>query len=189
MGRRLSEEGRLAARRESYRRYREKNKDKTRLANKLWAEKNREHRREYSRTRRLVAASSDNAKRRSTRAADPEKYRRKDREKYAADPSRKRRNVYAWRKSNPEKVNATNRNRYARQVGVAGSASAEQVAARVAFFGGVCAYCGGPYQAIDHVIPISRGGTNWPANMRPACVQCNSSKHARALHEWKGRAA
>jgi hypothetical protein len=31
----------------------------------------------------------------------------------------------------------------------------------------------------DHVKPLARGGSNWPANLRPACKSCNSRKGAR----------
>lgn len=66
-----------------------------------------------------------------------------------------------------------------------GSATAEQITYRVAFFGGVCAYCRSkPYEHLDHAIPISRGGTNWPANLRPACANCNLSKHAKTPAEF-----
>jgi 5-methylcytosine-specific restriction endonuclease McrA len=36
-----------------------------------------------------------------------------------------------------------------------------------------------PYEVIDHVIPVSKGGTGWPANLRPACGRCNLAKSAR----------
>jgi 5-methylcytosine-specific restriction endonuclease McrA len=41
-----------------------------------------------------------------------------------------------------------------------------------------CAYCGlgdRPLQR-DHVIPLSRGGLDHPANVVPACGPCNSAK-------------
>lgn len=28
----------------------------------------------------------------------------------------------------------------------------------------------------DHIVPISRGGTNHPSNLQPSCRECNSSK-------------
>jgi hypothetical protein len=62
----------------------------------------------------------------------------------------------------------------------AGRATAAQIKARVEFYGGLCWICRtAPYQAIDHVKPLARGGSNWPANLRPACKSCNSRKGAR----------
>ncbi len=75
--------------------------------------------------------------------------------------------------------------RRARAAGAHGCATPEQVRQRVAFYGECCAYCGGPFQHVDHVIPLSRGGTAWPANLRPACAPCNLSKATKRLAEWR----
>lgn len=52
-----------------------------------------------------------------------------------------------------------------------------------------CHYCQEQHDNMcaDHVIPLSRGGTNDPDNLVCACVPCNSSKADRLLSEWKGR--
>lgn len=76
-----------------------------------------------------------------------------------------------------------------REKAAVGFATADQVAARVSFFGSVCVYCGAPWEHIDHVIPIARGGSKWPANLRPACGRCNRSKGSKRLVEWKGASA
>lgn len=51
-----------------------------------------------------------------------------------------------------------------------------------------CMYCGirlfGEYH-LDHIHPLSRGGTNWPENLAIACVRCNTSKNDRTLAEWQ----
>lgn len=49
-----------------------------------------------------------------------------------------------------------------------------------------CAYCGTKPARLDpdHVVPLSRGGANTPANLLPACNLCNSSKCAMTLAEW-----
>lgn len=33
---------------------------------------------------------------------------------------------------------------------------------------------------IDHVVPVSRGGTNGPSNIQPLCGECNSTKATRS---------
>lgn len=52
-----------------------------------------------------------------------------------------------------------------------------------------CAYCSERPQRMcaDHVVPLSRGGTNDPDNLVACCLPCNSSKADRLLSEWKGR--
>ena len=54
-----------------------------------------------------------------------------------------------------------------------------------------CAYCGvklSRYTAtIDHVIPLSRGGTDFKWNLVWCCKKCNQSKGSKLLSEWEGR--
>ena len=41
-----------------------------------------------------------------------------------------------------------------------------------------CAYCGQAKPLTrDHVVPISKGGTDYIGNIVPACRQCNSKKN------------
>lgn len=74
------------------------------------------------------------------------------------------------------------RERYALRLATApGTASPEAIAARIAFYGDRCWVCRAPAEQIDHVIPLSRGGSNWPANLRPICAACNQHKGARLV--------
>ena len=45
-------------------------------------------------------------------------------------------------------------------------------------------YCGRPAEALDHIRPRSRGGTDAPENLVPACAVCNSAKGSSILTEW-----
>lgn len=56
--------------------------------------------------------------------------------------------------------------------------------------GHACHYCGaeGPRMCADHVVPLSRGGTNEQDNLVACCGPCNVSKSDRLLSEWGGRA-
>ena len=50
----------------------------------------------------------------------------------------------------------------------------------------VCQYCGdkdGPFE-IDHIKPLSRGGTHRISNLAIACRICNRSKGNKTLEEW-----
>jgi hypothetical protein len=52
-----------------------------------------------------------------------------------------------------------------------------------------CRYCGSTRMPLegDHIIPLSRGGTNSFANINTACATCNRKKGTRTLEEWKGQ--
>jgi 5-methylcytosine-specific restriction endonuclease McrA len=50
---------------------------------------------------------------------------------------------------------------------------------------GKCEYCGRLATVVDHVIPVSRGGTKFLYNLAAACEDCNSSKSDLILwEEW-----
>jgi site-specific recombinase XerD len=42
--------------------------------------------------------------------------------------------------------------------------------------GSTCFYCGDPAQVVDHVAPVTHGGTNDAANLVAACTPCNMAK-------------
>jgi 5-methylcytosine-specific restriction endonuclease McrA len=47
-----------------------------------------------------------------------------------------------------------------------------------------CVYCGGPYEHIDHIMPLTLGGMNCIENLTTACARCNMSKGAKLLENW-----
>jgi len=52
-------------------------------------------------------------------------------------------------------------------------------------FGDKCYYCGGKYEQIDHIVPLSKGGAHSLDNLAPACAKCNRNKSAKLLGtEW-----
>jgi 5-methylcytosine-specific restriction protein A len=47
---------------------------------------------------------------------------------------------------------------------------------------------GAPATQVDHIVPVTHGGTHALTNMQPACKSCNSSKQAgprKTLSQWK----
>lgn len=55
--------------------------------------------------------------------------------------------------------------------------TAEQLSQRVEYYGGKCWICKeAPYEHLDHVKPLNKGGPHILANLRPACAKCNLSK-------------
>jgi 5-methylcytosine-specific restriction endonuclease McrA len=52
-------------------------------------------------------------------------------------------------------------------------------------YAGLCAYCGRPWEQIDHFVPLSRGGGSSVDNLRPSCAPCNRAKRAQDLETWR----
>lgn len=53
--------------------------------------------------------------------------------------------------------------------------------------GYACQYCGDKTQKLecDHIIPVTRGGSNDLTNLTTACKTCNGSKGNKLVNEWR----
>lgn len=49
-----------------------------------------------------------------------------------------------------------------------------------------CLYCKAHNTplVLDHRVPVSKGGSNHPLNLVPACAPCNGSKGSKTVEEW-----
>lgn len=157
--------------REHDRQYRSRNPEANRRKARAWAQANPERVRERGRARYL---------------ADPGKWR-----EWARDQDRKRRTDALYGRVNrqkiteqarlrrlayPEVAKANSQRRRARKRNAAGTCSPAQLAARIQYHGGQCWVCKAPWEQIDHVKPLAKGGSNWPGNLRPICRSCNYGK-------------
>src|ERR1700729_2048008 len=97
----------------------------------------------------------------------------------AFPPPGPQRAAYLIRYGHPPQAKPEKARRERRAVRVAaapGHATRSQLAARWTYYGGKCWLCGRPATMFDHVKPLAHGGSNWPANQRPACWPCNRRK-------------
>jgi len=95
--------------------------------------------------------------------------------------------VAQWRKDNPDRYIAQKHARRARKLGAEGTYDPEDVQRMLHDQGGVCNGCSADIRknyTIDHMTPLSRGGSNWPANLQLLCKPCNSAKNDRTMEEW-----
>jgi 5-methylcytosine-specific restriction endonuclease McrA len=140
--------------------------------------------------RAWYAANRDRvlAQRRAVAAKRGEEIRAYRRRVYAANPQKVLTRMRNWIALHPERAHAWRRaNDHKRRVAGMHFTAAEWLAL-VERFAGACAYCGRPGNLeADHVIPISRGGTNDIQNILPACRACNRSKGPRTLEEFLAR--
>ena len=104
--------------------------------------------------------------------------------------------VKNYRKNNPDKCNKLTKEKYAiknairraREQNADGSYTSEDIQRIYSQQKGRCLYClnkvSNKYH-IDHIVPLSRGGTNSPDNICISCQSCNLSKGSKLLVEWK----
>ncbi len=119
--------------------------------------------------------------------ADPErlaKFRdgrnRYQKQKRESDPvyaARKRARQRRHYRENADQYKANVSKRKARKLGSGGSHSAEAWRQMLELFGNRCLCCGRTERITkDHIVPITRGGTDDIQNIQPLCIWCNKSK-------------
>lgn len=86
----------------------------------------------------------------------------------------------AWTKAHPEaKAERQRRDRARKKTTMVVRLTPTQLAGKLAYWGGKCWLCGGEPTTWDHVKPQTKGGPHILANLRPACLSCNTRKHNR----------
>jgi rubredoxin len=176
--------------RSKHRRWRQQNLEKARLKRRI-----RYHCKEREKAR------ISNGRR---YANDPDKYRAFARNSYHRNADRARllaRERYAerladdpldwrakgraaakkWKSNNPDRITIIARNAKAKRKGAPGKHTADDLAAIFKAQRGRCAICRsklGADRQVDHIVPLSKGGTNDRANLQWACATCNLEKRA-----------
>lgn len=137
---------------------------------------NRERIRDAQREQRHRDKERISARLKRKRIEDPEYFRRAARRSY---------------ENNKERIKLNSKfqgiKRRARKANSPGFYSPADWQQKVAFHGHKCYLCGKAADSLeqDHRIPISRGGSNWLANVAPACKRCNRSKNAKTEREFR----
>lgn len=139
-----------------------------------WRQANPEYEREYY--------SANRDRKRDYYAANREHRTEYNREYHAANRDRLREYIRKWRQENPDAVRAHANNRRARLINAEGEITADIIQDLFNRFP-VCS-CGQPTEHLDHIQPLSRGGSNLPDNLIPLCSACNLQKSAKTAEEY-----
>lgn len=94
--------------------------------------------------------------------------------------------VKEWRKLNPERHKMHKKLRDARKRGATGSHTWQEWELLKKAYKYACACCKQEEPRItlteDHIIPISKGGSNYIENLQPLCGSCNSKKFTKVIN-------
>jgi 5-methylcytosine-specific restriction endonuclease McrA len=153
-----------------YKAYYEKNRERMIAKARAWHEKNREERASYGKARYLQLWE---------------------------DPAWRADNVArakAWMVDHRDKYRENMRRAKVRRKGrLSGSIIEEfsqaQLDKRIRLLGSQCVYCGGPFQHLDHLVPVAAGGRHALWNLAPSCRACNTSKADSDPLTWVERRA
>lgn len=140
----------------------------------------REELREYNRAYHAANKETIHERKRKHRAEHREEYAELRAERAEVLNERHRR----YRKEHPDRTRASMNKVRAKRVSAPGRYTAEDVLSRYKAQKGCCYWCGdelGQDYQVDHALPLSRGGTNWPENIVISCASCNMKKGA-SLH-------
>lgn len=114
-------------------------------------------------------------------AANREKLRERHREYYVEHSEEIKCRVQAWTRLNRDKRKKIALDYWSRKRSAIGRGvpfTLTQLNQRIAYYGDRCWICHAPWEHVDHVKPLKKGGPHMLANLRPACGSCNQSKNA-----------
>ena len=87
-------------------------------------------------------------------------------------------------KRHPDIISHLKANRYAREKGAVGSHTLQEWEELKNKHNNKCAICGKEAKLTkDHIIPLSKGGSNYISNIQPLCRNCNSKKNNKIIHD------
>lgn len=161
--------------------YRQKDLEHYRVLERAYARKRREAHPEYSRTWRQNNAEYMRIYHQMYREANRERlnaYREANADKF-------REQSRAYNKTHREQRAIHEEKRRARKVQAGGSFTRQEWEELCFYYDYTCLRCGKQVPhielTVDHVVPLSQGGTNGIDNLQPLCRSCNSSKRTKVI--------
>ena len=163
--------------------------------------------REYQRQNTAATAPHRSVYGKAWRAANQERKRETDRAYYLRNRAKRIAQAREWALAHPAppELQRERRKRFlaarpglnghylaarrARELAAPGSHTLAEWRAKVLEYEGRCAYCGESRPLTrDHILPLSRGGSDFISNVVPACKPCNSRKGSGLVPCWVERA-
>jgi hypothetical protein len=168
--------------RERNRIWREKYPEKMSEARRRWDDENSDRKRETSRQWKANNPEAVRELKRRWDANNKEAHRAHSRKYRENNLEADRARARQWQRDNPEIKRAHNRARRARKAQAEGNFTPSEWKKLCKQYGNKCCYPGCERTDLhaDHVVPLSRGGSNDISNIQPLCAYHNVSKDANA---------
>ena len=119
------------------------------------------------------------------RKQNPDKYREQRKRWKKKNPDKVKESQRRYIKKYPEKIRFLIRKNKRRRDNAEGSHTFGEWELLKRQYGYCCPACGKCETEIkleiDHIIPLSKGGSNYIENIQPLCRSCNSKKHDKMI--------
>lgn len=152
-----------------------------------WKKKNKEKDKEHQKKWRDSNKEKKNLGTRIWQSLNLDKRREASKRYYQSNKEKVHKANKSYLERNPEVINAIKNNRRAREKNAEGRISAKTWKEILNKYGNKCLCCGRTdvKLTVDHIVPLSKGGTNNSDNLQPLCISCNSSKHTKTI-DYRG---
>lgn len=154
-----------------------------------WRVKNPEKQKEYNRKQYNKDIEGNNERNREYHNKNRDRLHLQKREYYYKNKEHLTLKRKEWAQTPKGKscIRRRDINKRARRKEAEGFFTVEDIKDLYATQGGRCYYCSIEIETgyhIEHMTPLSRGGSNWIDNICLACAPCNLSKHTKTAKEF-----
>lgn len=172
----------------------EKRKEAIREYHKQWYQSNIEQQRAYKKQYSLDHAEEARERASIWYANNKKRASKSNASRYQRQKEIIKARVREYAKRHPDKIRMYSKtrtqNRRARVLAAEGSFTVKDIRIAYSSQRGRCWHC---FKHVDkkfhadHLVPLDKGGTNWPNNIVVSCSNCNLSKGAKYCYQWNGR--
>ncbi len=161
-------------------RWAKENQDRVNANHAAWVQRNPEKRK----TSRLAWDRANSDHKEAYRKEHLEEFRAYSKKYRETNPEKVKSSHDTHMEAHPEASVVASQKRRARLEAVENTLTKGEAKLAYRESGGLCTYCGEPVgnkRSLDHIFPISKGGSNTFENVTVVCVSCNSKKGNRSV--------
>lgn len=166
------------------RQWRQRNPGSSKKGVLKWRQNPDNRKKESERNQQYYRDNTDKARvwRRRWARQNPDKIHEYQQQR-VRDRDRERIQRKQWRWQHPDRERAQQNRRRTRETIAGGAFTAAEWKALVEHYDNKCLCCGrnDVHLTVDHIVPVSKGGTSNIENLQPLCHSCNSRKGNKTL--------